>query len=238
MAADLVLYLNLDTANPSLRRVRSLNELMPVGMDPLTGGSTVAIEIRPHRSGTVATDFTASGNKPRLVLKVKGPTGDVELARMNPADFTVITESSVVAGWTGTLSLNAAAMRAYFADGAEAKLANLEVTLVTAAGLLKPLYLVSAALLAGYLADSTESEDSAAPIVRSDVTTYALARSLSTAGRAKPAIFLFLIGGTWETWTLRAQAASGEDDDGALYLVPSDYNVSTNKVVFVKSALT
>jgi hypothetical protein len=69
------------------------------------------------------------------------------------------------------------------------------------------------------------------------VTSYALARAIVTAGRPLPTMFLFYIASTWESWTLRAKAGSGEDDDGVSFLEPDDYDADDNDVVLVKDAI-
>lgn len=69
------------------------------------------------------------------------------------------------------------------------------------------------------------------------VTTHAQMRALVTTGYANPKLFNFLIAGNWEAWTLRTKAGAPEDDDDTLYIVPADFNASTNNVVFVKSTV-
>jgi hypothetical protein len=241
---DLSLTLNLDQPQLSLRRVRSLTERLIVAMDALTGGATYSLEIRPilDVDGVVgpATEHTATGNKPRLVLKVRGPVGDIELARLDPADFTVIVEETVNVGWSATLALTSAALRAFFADGAQMKFAILEITNVFASGYLKPLYLTNAQILAGYLATDAEATsddaDGTKLKVMGTVTSHAEMRALSTTGYAKPKKFHFLINSQWEEWTWRTKAGSGEDDDDTSYIQTTDYHATTNNGIFVKTA--
>lgn len=67
---------------------------------------------------------------------------------------------------------------------------------------------------------------------RSEITSYAAARAMTTVGLQTPVCFEFAVG-NGEQWLLRKRAG-GESDDAASYLVPTDYNASTNNVIFVR----
>ena len=65
------------------------------------------------------------------------------------------------------------------------------------------------------------------------ITSYSGVRALPTVGLQIPCTQTWSISDDDETWKLRARA-SGENDDGKSFLVPNDYNATTNNVIWVR----
>lgn len=73
--------------------------------------------------------------------------------------------------------------------------------------------------------------------IRPDLTSAALHRALATVGHVLPWLILVLgADGIWGVWTLRARV-DGETDDTNNFRLPTDYHATTNKVIWVHSAL-
>lgn len=71
--------------------------------------------------------------------------------------------------------------------------------------------------------------------IRTDITSAATHRALTTVGRTVPWVILTLEGGSLVPWTLNTK--SGEVDDGNFYRQPTDHNASTNNVIWIRTAL-
>lgn len=95
---------------------------------------------------------------------------------------------------------------------------------------------VAETLVPSEASDLTALSESSFLGIRSDITSAALHRAVVTAGRTPlPWVIATLEDGQFLTWTLRTRA--GEVDDGTSYRVPDDYNITTNPVIWVKTAL-
>lgn len=67
-----------------------------------------------------------------------------------------------------------------------------------------------------------------------EITTYAGMRAVATVGMQINTTFCISINDSAEFWMLRAKAG-GEADDGVSFLLPADYNGSTNNVIWVRT---
>lgn len=65
------------------------------------------------------------------------------------------------------------------------------------------------------------------------ITSHAGFRALPTVGLQQPCAYEISISDNNEIWKLRARQ-DGENDDDVSFLVPDDYNASTNKVIWVR----
>lgn len=68
---------------------------------------------------------------------------------------------------------------------------------------------------------------------RGELTSHGALRAAATVGLQRPVVWELNIGDDGERWKLRTRAG-GENDDNLSYIVPVDYDASTNNVIWVR----
>lgn len=230
---DLVLILNTDQQIPALRRVRSLTELQLLDLPPMAAGTTLSGQFKLCDGNGELTALSGSASAtPLLVISRYGDDGLETLAIV-----TTFTREAGV-GWTFNLPLTSQELADYLGTTGVAKEAVFDLS-VSVAGALTLLYRRAVTLLPGAFDPASGLPTLANSLqIRPDLTTAALLRAVVTDNRTLPVVVLVLFGGAWNCYTLRAQAESGETDDGVNYIVPTDWHATTNKVVWVKTAIS
>ncbi len=235
---NLTLYINRSEPDPRLALVISQSDMTRRPMPVLTLGDLLNLTIiGVDGAGAVSADSGDAAYSPRMVLGLKGHESLV-------ATSTFTAVAGPPKGWSCALNLDDDELTMFVRSSLRAELALSFLTVHATTG--RATWLACPVTVEdGVGLDevdtvevvASDDADATKPKIMGTVTTHAEIRALATPGYGKPKLFTFLIADQWENWTLRTKAGSGEDDDDVSFIEPTDADLVTNNVVFVKSAV-